>query len=107
MNYQQTNFTFGYRFGGALPQMSSTSIIATANTPIRFGRNGGLPRRCLPRHWRRERALRCAGAAGRDCDCERVDAPQIDVLARARKHVEEYFDKFSDLTCKESVTQLF
>jgi len=32
--------------------------------------------------------------------------PSLDALARARKHVEEYFDKFSDLTCKESVTQL-
>src|SRR6202166_1153755 len=26
-------------------------------------------------------------------------------LVRARKNVQEYFDKFSDLTCKESVTQ--
>ena len=36
-----------------------------------------------------------------------VDAsPSLDALARARKHVQEYFDKFSDLTCKESVTQI-
>jgi hypothetical protein len=36
-----------------------------------------------------------------------VDAsPSLDALARARKHVQEYFDKFSDLTCKESVTQV-
>jgi hypothetical protein len=35
-----------------------------------------------------------------------VDAPQMDALARARKHVEDYFDKFSDVTCKESVTQI-
>jgi hypothetical protein len=34
-----------------------------------------------------------------------VDSPSFDALARARKHVEEYFEKFSDLTCKESVTQ--
>jgi len=35
-----------------------------------------------------------------------VEAPTpIDALARARKNVQEYFDKFSDLTCKESVTQ--
>ena len=34
------------------------------------------------------------------------DSPAIDALARARKHVEEYFEKFSDLTCKESVTQI-
>jgi hypothetical protein len=35
-----------------------------------------------------------------------ADSPALDVLARARKHVQEYFEKFSDLTCKESVTQL-
>ncbi|MGA7792864.1 MAG: hypothetical protein WCA19_07490 [Candidatus Acidiferrales bacterium] len=36
-----------------------------------------------------------------------VDASaSLDALARARKHVQEYFDKFSDLTCKESVTQI-
>jgi hypothetical protein len=29
----------------------------------------------------------------------------LDALARARKHVQEYFEKFSDLSCKESVTQ--
>ena len=32
-------------------------------------------------------------------------SPAPDVLARARKNVQEYFDKFSELTCKESVTQ--
>jgi hypothetical protein len=31
--------------------------------------------------------------------------PSPDAMARARKNVQEYFDKFSDLTCKESVTQ--
>ena len=30
----------------------------------------------------------------------------LEALARARKHVQEYFERFSDLTCKESVTQL-
>ncbi len=30
----------------------------------------------------------------------------LDVLARARQKVQEYFERFSDLTCKESVTQL-
>ncbi|MGH9679959.1 MAG: hypothetical protein ACRD4Y_08405, partial [Candidatus Acidiferrales bacterium] len=29
-----------------------------------------------------------------------------DSMARTRKQVQEYFDQFSDLTCKESVTQL-
>jgi hypothetical protein len=33
-------------------------------------------------------------------------ASSLDSLVKARKHVQEYFDKFSDLTCKESVTQL-
>ncbi len=33
-------------------------------------------------------------------------APLPEALVRARKHVQEYFDKFSDLTCKESVAQL-
>ena len=31
---------------------------------------------------------------------------QLDALSLARKFVQDYFDKFSDLTCKESVTQL-
>jgi hypothetical protein len=35
-----------------------------------------------------------------------AEAPaSLDALSRARKNVQEYFDKFSDLTCKESVTQ--
>jgi hypothetical protein len=37
---------------------------------------------------------------------EAAPAPPLDALARTRKFVQEYFDKFSDLTCKESVTQL-
>ncbi len=32
-------------------------------------------------------------------------APTLDALVAARKYVQEYFDKFSDLTCKESLTQ--
>jgi hypothetical protein len=34
-----------------------------------------------------------------------ADSSSLDTLARARKYVQEYFDKFSDVTCKESVTQ--
>jgi hypothetical protein len=34
-----------------------------------------------------------------------ADSLLPDTLARARKYVLEYFDKFSDVTCKESVTQ--
>jgi hypothetical protein len=33
-------------------------------------------------------------------------APELDSLARARKYVQDYFDRFSDLACKESVTQI-
>jgi len=33
------------------------------------------------------------------------DSSSLDALARARKYVQAYFDKFSDVTCKESVTQ--
>lgn len=33
-------------------------------------------------------------------------APELDSLVRARKYVQDYFDKFSDLACKESVTQI-
>lgn len=32
--------------------------------------------------------------------------PQLDALILARKYVQDYFDKFSTLTCKESLTQL-
>src|SRR5271165_955764 len=32
--------------------------------------------------------------------------PRFEALILARKYVQEYFDKFSTLTCKESVTQL-
>jgi hypothetical protein len=34
-----------------------------------------------------------------------ADSTPLDALARARTYVQEYFDKFSDVTCKESVTQ--
>ena len=39
-------------------------------------------------------------------DKQAQSAPVPEALVRARKHVQEYFDKFSDLTCKESVAQL-
>ncbi len=45
----------------------------------------------------------CAAQAPAD---EAAVSPSLEALARARKHVQEYFEKFSDLTCKESVTQL-
>jgi hypothetical protein len=45
----------------------------------------------------------CAAQAPAD---EAVASLSLDALARTRKHVQEYFERFSDLTCKESVTQL-
>ena len=33
-------------------------------------------------------------------------SPSLDALVRARKYVQDYFEKFSDLTCKESVSQI-
>jgi hypothetical protein len=33
-------------------------------------------------------------------------SPELDLLSRTRKRVQEYFEQFSNLTCKESVTQL-
>ena len=62
--------------------------------------------------WWRALAL-AAGAAiwGVNCAAQApageipAAAPQLDALALARKFVEDYFEKFSDLTCKESVTQ--
>jgi hypothetical protein len=49
----------------------------------------------------------CAGQVPADgAAVEPASASSLDPLAKARKHVQEYFDKFSDLTCKESVTQL-
>jgi hypothetical protein len=33
-------------------------------------------------------------------------SPSLVALVLARKHVQEYFEKFSDLTCKETVTQI-
>jgi len=37
---------------------------------------------------------------------EATPTASLDPLTKARKHVQEYFEKFTDLTCKESVTQL-
>jgi len=39
-------------------------------------------------------------------NADTATTPATDSLARARKQVREYFEQFSDLTCKESVTQL-
>ncbi len=49
----------------------------------------------------------CAAQAAPGRGAGAADASSIpDALARARKYVQEYFVKFSDVTCKESVTQL-
>lgn len=49
--------------------------------------------------------LPCAAQAP-SSDATTASSPSSDLLARVRKHVQEYFEQFSDLTCKESVTQL-
>jgi hypothetical protein len=47
------------------------------------------------------------GTCAAQVPADRVSAsPSLDILARARKHVQEYFENFSDLTCIDSVTQL-
>ena len=61
-------------------------------------------RRALRRVPRDGRHLRCAGPAGRN---RPWPLPRSSMRwSLARKYVQEYFDKFSDLTCKESVTQI-
>lgn len=53
-------------------------------------------------------AVMCATCAAQALPGEipAADPPQLDALVLARKFVQEYFEKFSDLTCKESVTQI-
>jgi len=53
-------------------------------------------------------AVLCASCAAQALPGEipAADPPQLDALVLARKFVQEYFEKFSDLTCKESVTQI-
>jgi hypothetical protein len=53
-------------------------------------------------------AVLCATCAAQALPGEipAADSPQLDALVLARKFVQEYFEKFSDLTCKESVTQI-
>ena len=79
--------------------------------------SGRIPR-TAGRNWWRAAALGAACAVlGGPCAAQAppgeiapgeiakdASAP-LDALVRARKNVQEYFDKFSDLTCKESVTQ--
>jgi hypothetical protein len=45
----------------------------------------------------------CAAQASAD---ETPSSPSLDAFARTRKQVQEYFERFSDLTCKELLTQL-
>jgi hypothetical protein len=65
-----------------------------------------------PQWWLAATLLAAFAAMGGPCAAQTppgeivaANSPSLDDLARARKHVQEYFDKFSDLTCKESVTQ--
>jgi hypothetical protein len=76
--------------------------------------NHGDPRPSIRRKWLRALALvgvfafMCGSGGAQAQPGEIKDAvasPALDALGQARKYVQEYFDKFSDLTCKESVTQ--
>jgi hypothetical protein len=68
------------------------------------------------RGWLRAAALLAAVLCVTGTCCAQADpgeilppatpAPEIASLAAARKYVQDYFDKFSDLTCKEAVTQI-
>jgi hypothetical protein len=75
---------------------------------------GKLVRRAVrPKWWWAAMLVAASVVAGEPCAAQTppgemtVDAsPSVDALVLARKHVQEYFEKFSDLTCKESVTQI-
>jgi hypothetical protein len=76
---------------------------------IAGNRDGAIARR----KWQLTVALAVAFAGmGGTCHAQAApgemvaaNSPSLDTLARARKYVQEYFDKFSDVTCKESVAQ--
>ncbi len=75
-------------------------------------RDRQFPFAARPKWWLALALVAAFAAVGGPCAAQSppgeiavVNAPEIDALSRARKHVQEYFDKFSDLTCKESVTQ--
>jgi len=66
-----------------------------------------------PKWWRAVALVAACAVTGGACAAQAppgeiaADAsPSLDALVLARKHVQEYFEKFSDLTCKESVTQI-
>jgi len=66
-----------------------------------------------PKWWRALALVAAVAVAAGTCAAQAdpgeipAAAPQqLDALLLARKFVQEYFEKFSDLTCKESVTQI-
>jgi hypothetical protein len=66
-----------------------------------------------PNWWRAVALLAAFGVAGGTCAAQAPPGempapapPKLDALVLARKYVQDYFEKFSDLTCKESVTQI-
>ena len=66
-----------------------------------------------PKWWRALALVAALAVAAGTCAAQAdpgeipAAAPQqLDALLLARKFVQEYFEKFSDLTCKESVTQI-
>jgi hypothetical protein len=66
-----------------------------------------------PNWWRIVALVAALAAMGGTCAAQAPpgeiaaeSSPSLEPLVLARKHVQEYFEKFSDLTCKESVTQI-
>jgi hypothetical protein len=66
-----------------------------------------------PKWWRAAALVAAIVVTGGTCAAQAppgeiaaAPSPSLDALVLARKHVQEYFEKFSDLTCKETVTQI-
>jgi hypothetical protein len=81
----------------------------------RFGQIGGDLRRATARDrlWLAFAQIAVLAMLAGPCLAQETSAVSpaptpsaLDALALARKHVREYLEKFSDLTCRESVTQL-
>jgi hypothetical protein len=75
-------------------------------------RGASVPNSTAPKWWYVAALVAAFAVLGGTCAGQAPPAeitadvsPSLDDLVRARKNVQEYFDKFSDLTCKESVTQ--
>jgi len=78
---------------------------------LRFGQTRKSARPTGSNWWCAVVLVAAVAVAGSNCAAQTptdvvAASPAPDPLARAHKQVKEYFEQFSDLTCKESVTQL-